>query len=241
MRKIVFSIIVVFLTCFGLADLCPAKTGYVSDMLILTLREGPSRTFPVIKKLQSDTPLTIMEEKDLFLKVGLASGETGWVDKRFVVYTLPKSTVIEQLKAENKALEEQIAQLKTAQENMAPSPDSPLPQISEEKLQALELELNNANEKINALETASAQATEKYQTLLNDSDNIKEIVSSNKRLKRENVTLAKEIQGLEDQTSYLFRTGMIKWFLAGVGVLLLGWILGHSVSLGKKRRNSLLD
>ncbi len=241
MRKILFSILLVFLTCFGLADVCPARTGYVSDMLILTLREGPSRTFPVIKKLQSDTPLTILEEKDLFLKVGLESGETGWVDKRYVVYTLPKSTVIEQLKAENKALEEQITQVKAAQETMTLTPDSSLPQISEEKLKALELELATANEKINALEAAAAQATEKYQTLLNDSDNIKEIVSSNKRLKRENIKLAQEIQGLEDQTSHLFRTGMIKWFLAGVGVLLLGWILGHSVSLGKRRRNSLLD
>jgi SH3 domain protein len=39
----------------------------------------------------------------------------------------------------------------------------------------------------------------------------------------------------------MFKTGMIKWFLAGVGVLLLGWVIGLSVSSRQGGSSSLLD
>jgi SH3 domain protein len=75
-------------------------------MLILTFREGPGPNYPVLSALKSDTPLTVIEEKNGYLKVALSSGEQGWVDKSYVVTDLPKSIIIDRLKKENAALEE---------------------------------------------------------------------------------------------------------------------------------------
>ena len=65
-------------------------------------------------------------------------------------------------------------------------------------------------------------------------------MEKNKVFEEQNITLAKKLAQLEKETSHMFRAGMLKWFLAGVGVLLLGWIIGQSVSSKKRRSGSLL-
>ncbi|MCP4721918.1 MAG: peptide-binding protein, partial [Desulfobacteraceae bacterium] len=77
-------------------------------------------------------------------------------------------------------------------------------------------------------------------TLKVQSQNVLEVVEKNKVIEEKNILLANSLAQLEKETSHLFKTGMIKWFLAGVGVLLLGWIIGQSVSSKKKRSSSLL-
>ena len=240
MRKIFLGVVVSFLLCQVLPCDSSARTGYVSDKLVLTLREQPSLNTAVIDRLPSDTPLTILEENDEYMKVNLESGETGWVDKRFVVFELPKSILIQQLQEQNQNLTEQLNALKASHDS---SKKELLSQIEgDEDLSAAQaIELEEAKEKIKELEIQAVQARKKYDILLNQSGNIKELVDTNKKLTRENNQLTENILALENQTGYLFRTGLIKWFLAGVGVLLMGWVLGHSVSLGKKRRSSLLD
>jgi SH3 domain protein len=48
-----------------------------------------------------------------------------------------------------------------------------------------------------------------------------------------NEKLSSKVQLLNAENSELKRTGMIKWFLAGGGVLLFGWIIGR---ISRKKR-----
>ncbi|MCK5100663.1 MAG: TIGR04211 family SH3 domain-containing protein [Desulfobacteraceae bacterium] len=198
MKKLFFPFIIFVMIICLFPQLVLAKTGYVSDMLMLTFRQGPGNSYAVAKTLKSNTPVSILEEKNEFYKVELQSKEIGWVDKNFIVFELPKIFIIDQLKQENKLLKDKISKL-------------------ESLTQTLE-------DKILSQKTDYSQKTKK-----------------NKMYQEKNSIFSKEIELLKKKNEVLFKTDMIKWFLTGVGVLLLGWIIGQSVSSKKRQsRSSLL-
>ncbi|MBU8909748.1 MAG: hypothetical protein KOO65_00635 [Desulfobacterales bacterium] len=76
---------------------------------------------------------------------------------------------------------------------------------------------------------------------IEQSKNIQKIVKENKMLKEKNAALLKELEVQKEKNKGFLKIDMIKWFLSGVGVLLLGWIIGHNISSKKRRSGSLLD
>nr|WP_321398951.1 TIGR04211 family SH3 domain-containing protein [uncultured Desulfobacter sp.] len=220
MIKPVSRICAVILIIVGTTALSHAQTAYVSDMLILTFREGPGPNYPVLSALKSDTPLTVIEEKNGYLKVALSSGERGWVDKSYIVTDPPKSIIIDQLKKENAALGEKIQVL------------------SEKSDQVLMEQLKNENRSlIQTVETLKSR----YTALKTASANITDVLEENKQLKTQNESLSATLEQQKGKNEFLYKTGMIKWFLAGVGVLLLGWLIGLSISSRQGGSRSLLD
>jgi SH3 domain protein len=238
MRKLNISLWIAILF-LSIPTYSQARTGYVSDMLILTFRQGPGTSFSVLKTLKSNTPLTILEEDKGYLKVTLASGETGWVDKQFIVFETPKTQIIKRLNQEKAALENKF-------ETVSSSLDQLKTQLAAqesdqgEKVAALEASLKAIEDKNRVLLTQLKESQTNYSTLQAQSQNVVAVVEKNKLFAEQNITLANKLAQLEKETSHMFRAGMIKWFLAGVGVLLLGWIIGQSVSSKKRRSGSLL-
>jgi SH3 domain protein len=238
MRKLNISLWIAILF-LSIPTYSQARTGYVSDMLILTFRQGPGTSFSVLKTLKSNTPLTILEEDKGYLKVTLASGETGWVDKQFIVFETPKTQIIKRLNQEKAALENKF-------ETVSSSLDQLKTQLAAqesdqgEKVAALEASLKAIEDKNRVLLTQLKESQTNYSTLQAQSQNVVAVVEKNKLFAEQNITLANKLAQLEKETSHMFRAGMIKWFLAGVGVLLLGWIIGQSVSSKKSRSGSLL-
>lgn len=216
-----------------------SKTGYVSDMLLLTFRQGPGNSYAVIKTLKSNTPVSIIEEENGFYKVELQSKEVGWVDKKFIAFDVPKTFIIDELKQENKTLESKIEKLETLiqtlQGQLSGNEDE-----STQKINSLEAALKTALEEKTNISSSLSDSKEKYNTLIEQSKNIQAIVKENKMLQEKNTTLSKDLETLSSTTKNLFKTSMIKWFLAGVGVLLLGWVIGQSVSSKKRRSGSSL-
>jgi SH3 domain protein len=201
MRVFSSFFISLIILCTGTAAYAQSAAGYVTDRLILTFRQGPGPSYPVLKTLESDTPLTILGQEGDYLKVRLSSGETGWVDKQFVIFDLPKTMIIETLEQEKADLKKQLHELSAENDR-------------------LKNQMAHINEK---------------------SKNMIEIIENNDRLEKENKALARNLALLENESGQIFRTGMIKWFLAGFGVIFLGWLLGRSVSGKNPRRRSLLD
>lgn len=197
MKKSLFYLMIFVIIMCLVPQLGFSKTGWVSDMLLLTFRQGPGLSYAVTKTLKSNVPVLVLEEKNDFYKVELQSKEIGWVNKNFITFDLPKSFIIDQLKQKNKALE---ATLKTAQ---------------------------NANKKNQA-------------SLSEQSKNIQKIVKENEMLQKENSTLSRELERLKENNKKFLKIDMIKWFLAGAGVLLLGWIIGHNIPSKNRRPHSLL-
>ncbi len=67
---------------------------------------------------------------------------------------------------------------------------------------------------------------ENYSTLLAQSENVVAIAEERDQLLKDKSKLTSEVTSLRNQNEELSDTRMIKWLLAGGGLLLVGWIIG---------------
>ncbi len=232
MMKLFPRICAVVLIVVGTTALCHAQTAYVSDILILTFRQGPGPGYPVISALKSDTPLTIIEEKNGYLKVELSSGEQGWVNKNYIVTDPPKSIIIDQLKKENAALEDKIRVL-TDQAGQSLSGTA---KINTDQIDTNQIDTNQNTDMGAADQTAMEQLKKENQILTQSLETLKSQYTALKT-----TSLSARLAQQKEDGGFMFKTDMIKWFMAGVGVLLLGWVIGLSISSRRGGSGSLLD
>ena len=211
MKKSLFYFMIFIAILFLLPLLSWAKTGYVSDRLIVNFRQGPDNASAVIKTLKSDDPVFILEEENEFYKIELQSKEIGWVDKKFITFELPKTLIIDQLKQENDSLKNKVSELTLLETDLKKNVDTLL---SDKDIKSDDHIENAANNQ--------------------------KIVQENQMYQEKNIALSQELALLKVKNKNLFKTSMIKWFLSGVGVLLIGWIIGQSISSRKRKSSSSL-
>lgn len=240
MRKSFLHFIILIMIICLFPQLLLAKTGYVSDMLLLTLRQGPGNSHDVTKTLASGTPVLILGEENGFYKVELKSKELGWVDKKFIIFDLPKTLIIEQLNQDKARLEEKISKLEATVESLENNTPRKGETISQQAA-SLDVALKKALADKDRIKNLLSDSQKKYDTLTRQSQNTQTIIKENKILQKKNETLSRDLETLKEKNNGFFKSSMIKWFLSGVCVLLLGWIVGHSVSSKKRKYNSLLD
>jgi len=236
LKGIGLAVVITMLTLSSLQ----ARTGYVSDMLILTFRDGPGTTYTVLKTLKSNTPLTVLKEDQGYYMVRLTSGEEGWVDKQFVIFELPKALQVTKLEKEKRSLLQQLDEVKKATDSLKADLAN-RNTSAEEKATRLENRVKEMEKENLRLSRQLAMGREELTAIKAASADVIKTLESNKALTTENQRLSQSLAQMENQNSRLFRTGMIKWFLAGVGVLLLGWLIGVMLSGKQRRRGSLLD
>ncbi|MBN2644058.1 MAG: TIGR04211 family SH3 domain-containing protein [Desulfuromonadaceae bacterium] len=206
--------LVAFLFLLGLIPgITLAETCYVADQLVITLREGMGTQYRVVQTLKTDTPMTIIREDGNYLFVRLEDGTEGYVLKQYVSRHLPKPVQIRQLQSDVEALQQQLEQQKGAVEQL---------QQTRQTLQE-------------TAETLAARQQE-LDELKKLSDNVLMVEQERQRLKDDLAAAAQELEVLRGENTTMLRTAMIKWFLAGAGVLFFGWMLGKFSQ--KKRRSS---
>ncbi len=224
-----FALFIPLSVSVGLAH---AERQYVSDMLIITLREGPGSEYKKIRTLKTGTPVEILEESGSYLRVRTQEGEEGWVAKQYISSELPKPLIIAELKQETNRLRARVEELEKRQTLL-------LDQLKEAershdaKVKELEKNADNCRQEVSRTTMELKQITEKYNTLLDQSKNVLELTSEHDRLKAENAKLDTEVTQLKQENERLRSTGMLRWFLAGAGVFLIGLIAGR-VSRKKK-------
>ncbi|MBF0572379.1 MAG: TIGR04211 family SH3 domain-containing protein [Desulfamplus sp.] len=243
-----------------------AEIGYVSDMLILSLKEGPGRQYNTIKTLRSNMQVEIVETSDRFLKVKTEEGDIGWVESQYITKELPKALIIEQLNKRIEQLEGKDPNIDKRQitgqvvgESL--NQTSPLLSNAEDiktseclsKIKSLEVALNTQLEKnrlleaqLRGLKSDQSKITTVEQISSKEGDNsFKKDEGSSKKEESKNEDSSlfstqdmKDIVAIPDDD--LLKTAMIKWFCAGAGVLIAGWFIGRSFS-GGRRGGGLLD
>ncbi|MFP3983595.1 MAG: TIGR04211 family SH3 domain-containing protein [Desulfurivibrionaceae bacterium] len=203
-----------------------AETRYVSDQLYLSLRTGKSQQHKVIKTLKTDTPLEILEDSDdKYLKVRTQGGETGYVLKHYVTKEKPKSMLISRLKKENEAAGQELATLRTRIDELENELTSQKREYQDKLAELRENEATLKNQLSNSRDELK-NLKETYQELKEQSGNLEEIVSERNKLRQRNELLSGKVRKLESRNAELMNLAMIKWFLAGAGVFLLGWLIG---------------
>jgi SH3 domain protein len=235
MRFISTLFILFMLATFMVVLPAYADTRYVVDELIITLRAGKSNEHKIIKTLKTATPIEVLEEDDTYLKVKTSDGSEGYVLRQYVSSELPKTLIIERLEKEKNSLQTKVQNLEEAKNSLQQQYKAIQDKYNQEvtdittKSSTIEQNLEQAIQNERSL-------AEKYNTLLAQSENVVEIAAERDNLLEANKKLAADVDNLQKINDKMSDSRMIKWFLAGGGVFLFGWIIGK---ISRKKRSRL--
>jgi len=211
-----------------------AETRYVSDRLIISVRDGQNQNAAVLGYIETAAPLDILEEKEGFLRIRTEDGIEGWVQAQYIVSEKPKVLIIENLKNEITALTKEIETSKNKQDS-ASNTLSKTKKMYQEELEELKEEVN-INQKFAAKAKSDfIELNKKYTTLLKHSKNTEELIGEVEKLKELNAELNTEVKSLRKDRKNPLKSNQIQSFIAGAGVLLFGFILGGASAKKRKR------
>jgi SH3 domain protein len=216
MKRILFAGL-----CLALLSLPAwAATMYVSDVMEITLRSGPTTGHKIIAMLRSDQALETLEEGPDWTRVRAQNGKEGWVLSRFLTAQAPSRIRLALLQKEYDVIKERMDTLSL--ENT---------QLTAENSR-LSAALSESQTTIEKLNTA-------YGTLQNDAADFINLKSRFEKTSAELTKQAGLAEKFEAELSKLRFNERVRWFLSGAGVLLLGMIIG-AVLKRQRRRSSLL-
>jgi SH3 domain protein len=208
----------IVLMCFSATGF--AETMYVTDLLKLTLRSGPSTGHKILSVVESGQQLEMLEPGEDWSLVRNANGKEGYVLTRYLMPEPTHNIRLEKLQAKHKALMQQASTL--LEENTAFRNEGKQLKSDLDKNEKALKKLGTDYDKLKAGSADYIELKGKYETVSG------QLAEQTKRAD----TLDEELRAIE-MNQY------IKWFLAGSGVLLVGFIIGFSARR-QRRRPSLL-
>jgi SH3 domain protein len=214
MRKVLLALLLVLgpLSAF-------AATMYISDQLTVPLRRGPSNGHKIINAaLPSGMALEVLGEDSAsgFTQVRTPNGTEGWVPTQYLV---DQPVAKDRLAVATKRIETLEAQLKSTRENYQDV------RGARTEVEGRASDLAKENQKLQAelaeIRRVSATALTQFE--------------ENKQLKTDNESLQKQVTQLSEQVRSLERNAVLRWLLAGGGLVLLGLLLGAWIKSRPKR------
>jgi SH3 domain protein len=196
-----------------------AATMYISDELTVPLRRGPSNGHKIINAaLPSGLALEVLGEDSAagFTRVRTPNGTEGWVPTQ---YLTNQPAAKDRLAAATKRIETLEAQLKSTRENFQ--------------------DVRGARTEVEGRAAQLAKENQRLQTELAEIRRVSATAitqfQENKQLKTDNASLQTQVSQLTDEVSTLKRNAMLRWFLAGGALVLLGLVLGAWIKSRPKR------
>lgn len=218
--KSLFRFFLLFQICFIFFSFSvQAEPMYVSDKLSVTVRTGQGTTHKIIALIKSDQKVEALEKGEEWTLVRLQNGKQGWALSRYLTNDIPKSIQLASLQIKYRNVTAQAEAL-TAENDKLKSDCKKLSVSLSEKEKAL----NNLQVEHNALKTESA-----------DFLNLKKKYEKASHQLSKQTEKAEELKKMVEKLQY---SQYIKWFLAGSGVLLVGFIIGFSMK-SRRRQPSL--
>ncbi|HUX79663.1 MAG TPA: TIGR04211 family SH3 domain-containing protein [Alphaproteobacteria bacterium] len=211
-----------------------ADTRYVSDELIISVRDGHNQDDNVLGHIRTGTAVDVLEEKGGYLRIKTEDGLEGWVQAQYIISEKPNGRIIEDLRDEINDLNKKIELSKNEQGSLS---DKMLAtkKIYEIRIRDLEQEINFNQENTAKAKSELIELNKKYKKLLSNSENTDELIKKLEKSKQLDSKLKGEISNLKKGSQNPLKSSMIQPFLAGAGVLIVGFILG---GLARRRKRS---
>ncbi len=228
MKNTILCTLVIYLF-LGLTS-ANADTQYVTDMLVLNIRDVPSEEYNVVARLKSNMPVEVMEEKEHYFKVRTPDGKEGWVDKQYLTTSIPKSIIVKELEQKINKLGEDIDALKESRGSLRNDFQS-----SKLKVKEIEKKANMYQQEVSLSNLKLEQVTRKYSELAEQSEDVVGVMAERDGF-RATVNRSKaQVEQLQKDNTRL-RSNSRWWvqFIAGGGMLLIGLIIGRLSSKRKK-------
>lgn len=197
-----------------------AESMYVTDLIKLTLRSGPSTEYKILDVVESGQKVEILEPGEDWSLVRLTDGKEGYVLTRYLTPDPTHNVLLEQLQAKHKVVTQQAAAL--LEENT---------QLKEEN--------KNLKSNLGSTEQNFQKLDKDYKELKAGSAEFLSLKAKYKQVSENLAEQTKRAEKLDEELSKVEMNQYIKWFLAGSGVLLVGFIIGFSARK-QRRRPSLL-
>lgn len=196
-----------------------ATTFYVSDTTLeAILRSGPDPEYRIIASLPVGTRVSLIREENGWAEVSLADGRTGWTLRRYLSDRPPWHITAESLAKEKEQLEAQISDIASSNRALREENESFKKQVD-----ALGQELETIRKDYDALKMGAANYSglqKAYEKLKSDLPQVKAKLA--------------EVQSAHNE---LQSSTSLRWFLAGAGAIVIGWILGRVLG-GRRLRRS---
>jgi SH3 domain protein len=191
---------------------------YVSDTTLETiLRTGPGVTYRINASVDVGTQVTLLKEEKDWANVALADGRTGWMLKKYLSEEPPRRIVAEKLAAENKTLRAEINQLSRGKQELT------------EELNRLKKELEGGRQEL-------ASVRQEYESLKKGATEYLSLKGAFGEATAEAKEAKEKLQDIQQGYTDLKTSTAIKWFLAGAGALIFGWLLGFGMASMRRRR-----
>lgn len=214
-----------------------ATTRYVSDQLVVSLRKGPQANAELITYLRSNAALEVLEEEGRHFKVKTKAGEIGYIKAQYLTEELPKPVIISRLQKEKTRLGARIKELEEQLDLASSKGDAAQQKIVAELKTKRELN-SQLQQDLTKTQEELKNTSRSYQELKKNAENVVAITRERDDLRADNEELTAKVDRLKDERDSLMKSGAIKWFFTGAGVLFIGWIIGKMS--GSRRRSSLL-
>ncbi|OEU74682.1 MAG: hypothetical protein BA869_07660 [Desulfuromonadales bacterium C00003107] len=221
MRIIVFFCFALVISAFAVVS-AEAETRYVSDQIAVTLRRGPGTEYKILKSLTTGSAVEFLEEEEGYLKVRAKDGSEGYVLKQYISAQLPKAYVVARLEKKVTGLQQRLATMAQQAEGWT----------GEKK--ELQRQLAGVQKAMNSEKGQHRRLAKKHQVLQDGAKNVAELLNERDRLKAENEKYAVDLAQLRQDNDDILRKAIVKWFLAGAGVLFVGWLIGKQSRTRKR-------
>ncbi len=197
------------------------EKSYVTPRTTVWLRSGPGVEYKIIDRLKVGEQVEVQEEGDGWVRVLTAKGKEGWLLKRYLSEEPPPVVRLSLLEEECGSMKERFEQLQQEHREAVTGLKG-----CESSLQACTSAKEEVAQELAVLKQDSADVVKTKERLAAATKELEEA-------KRQLVTLKRENAALKSGER-------LKWFLAGGGVLLLGWLVGLASGRGRRKRPSLL-
>jgi SH3 domain protein len=196
-----------------------AETMYVSDTLSVTVRTGQGATHKIIALIKSGQKVEVIEKGEQWSLARLQNGKEGWVLTRYLINDIPKGI--------------QLVALQTRYADVTAQAEALI--VENNRLKSDNKKLSSA---LAENHKAHNDLQGDYESLKADSAGFLELKSNYEKASIQLSKQTKKAKELEEQVEKFQLYQYIKWFLAGSGVLLVGFIFGFS-SKRQRRQSSL--
>jgi SH3 domain protein len=220
MKLFAIKVLIWTASVWAVAATAAAETAYITDVIRVSVRSGPSNDQKFVAGLESGQMVNIVKAGEEWTLVRMPNGTEGYLQSRFLTSQPPTKLRFDQLQEKNKNLTGQVAGL--MEENQRLKADS-------EKLSTT----------IAAERQQIASLKGEFEAFKKEAAHVTELQAKYDASKAELAEKQDEIIRLENQSQELLNPKNIYWFLAGAGVLLAGFLIGFSIK--RKRRWSSLD
>ena len=197
-----------------------AESMYVTDVIKVDLRTGPSISHKIIKMVESGEKIELIEPGPDWSLVRLNDGKEGWILNRYMISDETSKIKLVKLEPEYSTLKAKVNSI--FEENS---------------------ELKTENKKLGSEFSDTKKDLERirndYEALKAESAEFLTLQSKFEKVSKQLSEQTQKSNELEKKVSELEVSYYIKWFLTGSGVLFVGFVVGL-IAKRQRRQPSLL-